>query len=125
MVITIHNMLDFNLLKSELEKLPMDVRNTLKNRLDVLQESTGTATLATEYGASYIYIITESTPDREDKINEILKFFNIIDKDMYEYSESISNNDSNREVCYRETLYLLATGEQSVLIFSTEGQGER
>lgn len=117
MIIKITDMLDVEVLyKKELEELPAGVQNAISKRLKELQEAFGNPYLESQFGGVSIYILTETVTDRRETVEKILRFYNIETTDeLYEYSEIIGTGDT--EVKYSETLYLLASGEKSILIF--------
>ena len=117
MILKINNMLDAELLyKNELETLPVSVQEAINERLRGLQEAFGNPYLESQFGGVAIYILTEAVNDRRETVEKILRFYNIETTDeLYEYSEIIGTGDT--EVKYSETLYLLASGEKSILIF--------
>lgn len=118
MILKINNMLDAELLKSELDLLPICVQNAIEERLETLVEAYGNFRLESKFGGVVIYIITETTGNSAGMIDKILHFYNIDNGDeLYEYSEIIGENHNNDEVIYTETLYLLGNGETSLLIF--------
>lgn len=116
MILKINNMLDAELYKRELEELPASVQEAISERLKSLQEAFGNPYFESQFGGVAIYILTEAAIDRRDTVKKILRFYNIETTDeLYEYSEIIGTGDT--EVKYSETLYLLASGEKSILIF--------
>lgn len=116
MIVKINNLLDRELYKKELQTLPIKVQETIDERLEGLVEAFGNPYLESQFGGVAIYILTETVTDRRDTVERILRFYNIETTDeLYEYSEIIGTGDT--EVKYSETLYLLASGEKSILIF--------
>lgn len=116
MILKINNMLDKELYKEQLQKLPVKVREVIEERLQGLVEAFGNPYLESQFGGVAIYILTDEVADRRSIVEKILQFYNINSTDeLYEYSEIIETG--NAEVNYSETLFLAANGELSVLLF--------
>ena len=111
-------MLDKELYKEQLQKLPVKVQEVIEERLQGLVEAFGNPYLESQFGGVAIYILSDEVVDRRSIVEKILQFYNINSTDeLYEYSEIIETG--NAEVInYRETLFLLNNGEVSILIFS-------
>lgn len=118
MILKINNLLDKELFKKELEMLPACVQETIDERLQSLEEAFGNPYLESQFGGVSIYILTDVTIESKITVNKILEFYNINPSDeLYEYTQVVGENRANDEVTYTETLYLLASGEKSILIF--------
>lgn len=118
MILKINNMLDKELFKNELETLPVCVRETIDERLHTLLEVYGNPYLESQFGGVAIYILTDVIAESKSTVDRILEFYNINPADeLYEYSEVVGGNHAKDEVTYTESLYLVANGEKSILIF--------
>lgn len=118
MILKINNMLDKELFKNELEMLPVCVQETIDERLHTLLEAYGNPYLESQFGGVAIYILTDATTESKSTVDKILQFYNINPTDeLYEYSQVVGENHAKDEVTYTESLYLVANGEKSILIF--------
>lgn len=115
MILKINNMLDKELYKEQLQKLPVKVQEVIEERLQGLVEAFGNPYLESQFGGVAIYILTDEVDGRRNIVEKILQFYNINSTDeLYEYSEMIGDD---KNLMYFENLYLLANGEKSILIF--------
>ena len=116
MILKLNNMLDKELYKEQLQKLPVKVQEVIEERLQGLVEAFGNPYLESQFGGVAIYILPDEVVDRRNIVEKILQFYNINSTDeLYEYTEIIETGST--ELKYSETLYLLANGEKSILIF--------
>lgn len=87
-----------------------DVIGRVREQINILDESYGSTRGSNDMGGYILFFSDKASYD--ENIDEILAFYNI-DKDLYEYSDCISESQG---INWMEELYMLGSDDALVLI---------
>ena len=107
------NKLDIDILESELQgEVNDEVLNRIREQIDIMDNAYGTLRGTKDMGGYILFFRDKES--YENSVDNIMDFYHL-EKDVYEYSDCISEDTDNDQE-WMEELYLLSSDDALVLI---------